>query len=494
MSLINQMLRDLENRRKLDGRQLPGGEGPAVITPQGSSQRMRFIVVGGFLLSVLVWGGLEFSAWQVNRPQVPVKQVSLVQNAKQDLNATQPVRPDTGSSPITVAVVAEKNPVAASAAAPVANPRLEAGSAAVAQRKAVPAAIASDIAPPQTAAVVDLLNLGLVEAVASTRLMLEFEQIPKYSWRFIGNDKRQIVLDLRQTGASAALNIPLVKGPLLKTISLKSENMDLQLLVEASQNLKLDMIELPADPFHRQRLMIELSTQAMPTVAITRPEEKKSGAVPAVGSKPATKAAPPVSRVSKIIPKLSPEEQARQSYQVALKQLQNNENLAAETSLAAALTLQPSFVDARLQLIALLKQGGRDVEAEKQTLQGLQLQPAHPELRKGYARRLMETGHLAEASAILQSNPRPEVGSDLEYHALLAALQQELGEHQNAAKSYRKLLSFRPREALWWLGLGISLDQFGNGAEAKEAYLRAVSLPDLRDDLRAYVSSRLQIL
>ena len=50
-------------------------------------------------------------------------------------------------------------------------------------------------------------------------------------------------------------------------------------------------------------------------------------------------------------------------------------------------------------------------------------------------------------------------GERSRYHALLAALQQQVGDWTGSAAVYRQLVAFQPQQAAWQLGLAIALEQ-----------------------------------
>lgn len=440
MSLINQMLRDLEARRRAKGCQLPGGEEHAAVGTQNSSRRALIVAAIGVLLIGLVWSGLKFFPQQPPAP--PAAAVEAAAPLVTPPPVTQPVRIKT---------------------------RVASG----------------DFSST-------LLNLGVLETGSSVRLMFEFERLPEYRWQFLGTDKKQLRIQFKQSGTRPSLTIPHLNGPLLKRLSLQSGEEYLQLFVESSQKLNVQTLELPADPFHGHRLLVELFVR--PVLAGAGLKLRESAAAPSIAKAAPEKEVVVAKKVSKQEQSLGREEQAMQAYRAALRQLQGEDLPAAEATLSHALILQPRLLAARLQLIALLQQLRRHSEAEKQLVMGLQLHPDNPDLRKNYARQLLTEGQLQDAIDILQSEPRPEVGSDLEYYALLAALQQEAGQHEAAVKSYTRLLNYRSQEALWWMGLAISFEQSEDFAKARKAYRRAISLPGLRPDLQDYIHSRLQVL
>ena len=358
MSLINQMLRDLESRRQNSDRQLPSGEAPSVHGRQVASRRWVFLAGAGVLLAGAIWAGQEF----LSQP---------------DAGATRP-------SAVVVPVAIEKS-------------------------------------QPVAVAVADQKPAALVQVEP---IMVSLPAVQKT-----------------------------VLPPVVET--------------------KIESVE-PVKP------VVALPPVTKPVVA--QP--------PVVSEKKAS----PVNRVSKKAPTLSRTEQAAHIYQTALQALHAGEIKAAEKALQQALLLNPQLLDARIKLIGLLQKDRRDGLVEDQLQQGLKLHPNSYELRKSYARHLLQAGRVAAAVQALRVTPLPDVAKDHEYHALLGALLQEAGDYPAAVATYRQLLEYSSAEPLWWIGLAISLDQSGAAVKAKQAYQQALDLPGLQVDLQNYAHNRLQAL
>ncbi|MDZ7735450.1 MAG: AMIN domain-containing protein [Gammaproteobacteria bacterium] len=113
-------------------------------------------------------------------------------------------------------------------------------------------------------------------------------------------------------------------------------------------------------------------------------------------------------------------------------------------------------------------------------------------LKQLYAQWLMQQDKAADALAILHDSP-PPLAEAPDYHALLAALQQKLGQHPESADLYRQLVRQVPERGVWWMGLAISLEALDRGDEALDAYQQALKR-DLSGDLRQYVSARINAL
>jgi MSHA biogenesis protein MshN len=85
----------------------------------------------------------------------------------------------------------------------------------------------------------------------------------------------------------------------------------------------------------------------------------------------------------------------------------------------------------------------------------------------------------------------PNAAGAPDYHALLATLQQALGQHAAAAEHFTRALARRPDEGRWWVGIGISLRAQGVGGAADEAFANALASPGLPLALRAYAENEL---
>lgn len=119
--------------------------------------------------------------------------------------------------------------------------------------------------------------------------------------------------------------------------------------------------------------------------------------------------------------------------------------------------------------------------------------PADSELRVLLARAQLQAGDAAAAIATL-ADRLPPLAGDPAYHALLAALYQQAGQWQDSARVYRNLVLLRPEQASWQLGLGIALEQLGERAAAGQHYRLALQGRGLDDDSRRYARERAQAL
>ncbi|SEI76143.1 MSHA biogenesis protein MshN [Pseudomonas linyingensis] len=121
----------------------------------------------------------------------------------------------------------------------------------------------------------------------------------------------------------------------------------------------------------------------------------------------------------------------------------------------------------------------------------LQRFPTDSELRVLLARALLQSGDGAAAVATLAER-MPPLASDPAYHALLAASYQQTAQWRESAQLYRNLVQLRPTHGAWQLGLGIALEQLGERAAAAQHYRQALQGQGLDEDSRRYARERVQ--
>jgi MSHA biogenesis protein MshN len=76
----------------------------------------------------------------------------------------------------------------------------------------------------------------------------------------------------------------------------------------------------------------------------------------------------------------------------------------------------------------------------------------------------------------------------------MAGILQRANRHKEAADQYQAAVRLQPGNAVWWMGMGISLQADKRNAEAKIAFQRARDSGRLAPELQAFVERRLQQL
>ncbi len=181
------------------------------------------------------------------------------------------------------------------------------------------------------------------------------------------------------------------------------------------------------------------------------------------------------------------------AFQNALRLAASGRDAEAAEVLRTLLDHDPEHQRAREARAAVLIRTGRLDEAVDELETGMVLAPGHPPFAKLRARILSKQGTPDEALELLQRSP-PPLAQDPEYHALIAALYQKLGEHGLAADLYRLVLGLEPQNAAWWMGFAISLEGEGSAGSALLAYRAATALSELGPESQRYVESRIAAL
>ncbi len=335
----------------------------------------------------------------------------------------------------------------------------------------------------------NLLTLKIVENNNIASLNLLFAQLPEYRLLPNATGVAQVVVSFKHTRVDANFEIPIVGGNVVKRISLVPQKETLTLLVDIEKQAQIDSFQLIETDNHQYQLIIDVK---LPDLIVVTPLDVKPVSVefpPVVAVAPQKQL--PVLVVDKSVKLVNPDQKA---FEQGLKQFKLVDYVAAQKSFRRALDLNPSLLDARLHLVRLLKQQHQLDQVRQLLQQGLELHPVNYKLRKELARLYLQQQQYLVAIELLSTEPVPVVAQDLEYFALLAALQQEAGQFTDAVTTYSHLLQVRSNDALWWFGLALAQDQDGNYEQARQAYLQAVALPGLKNKLREYSNNRLQQL
>lgn len=190
-------------------------------------------------------------------------------------------------------------------------------------------------------------------------------------------------------------------------------------------------------------------------------------------------------------PALSSQQKAENEYRRALASLQDARVNDAIAGLEQAVYLYPRHEAARQTLVSLLIESGRPAEAMRHMTFATSLDPRQVNMAMLLARLQLEHGGNA-AETLQRSLPYAESNAD--YRALVAGVLQRQNRHKEAADHYQAAVRLQPGNAVWWMGMGISLQADKRNAEAKIAFQRARDTGRLTPDLQTFVERRLQQL
>lgn len=205
-------------------------------------------------------------------------------------------------------------------------------------------------------------------------------------------------------------------------------------------------------------------------------------------SRAAARKAP--SRMKKEPRRPSPAEQTERRLEAARRLYRSGQPAAAEERLRRALALTPGRPEVRSLLARTLLQQGRAVEAKGVLAENLEAHPERAIDRELLARVRMGEGDLEAAVGLLEEGLAQGNRNDPDYQALLAALYQRTGAFGQSVEAYRTALAARPEKGVWWMGLGIALEGSGKAGEAAQAYRRAFGRVG-KPDLKAFIRGRL---
>lgn len=132
---------------------------------------------------------------------------------------------------------------------------------------------------------------------------------------------------------------------------------------------------------------------------------------------------------------------------------------------------------------------GDQAKAQKTINEGLLFHPENSGLLKLQSRVLLSNGE-AEQAALLLQKLKPAVADDPEFYELLATIHQQLGNYDQSAQVYYSLLQYQHNTPRWWVGMGYSLELAKRYEEALRAYQSALQIPGIVASLKTYAEQR----
>lgn len=234
-----------------------------------------------------------------------------------------------------------------------------------------------------------------------------------------------------------------------------------------------------------------------PPVAVSAspaPQEPKPVAAAGPAALPSSQRQPaPGGAIDKQMREMPRGERAELEFRKAVASLRDGRASVAEQGFRDALEEDPNHIAARQALLGLLLDSGRKDEAEALLRRALELNPRQPRHAMVLARLEVERGELTGAINTLVG-ALPYVGQDPDYYAFLAALLQRESRHKEAVDYYRAALQTVPGNAVWMMGMGMSLRANNQIAEARDAFQRAAESRQLNAELQAFVERQLREL
>ena len=183
---------------------------------------------------------------------------------------------------------------------------------------------------------------------------------------------------------------------------------------------------------------------------------------------------------------------AEGEYRRALADLQDGRVTDAIAALERCLLLDPRHDGARQTLVGLLVEGGRREDALRQLQLGLGLDPRQPAMAMLLARLQLEKNDAGAVDTLLRTVPYAQGNGD--YQAFLAGVLQRQQRNGEAVVQYQAALAATPGNAIWLMGMGISLQAEQRLPEALAAFQQAGASGTLPPNLQAFVERKVQQL
>lgn len=175
--------------------------------------------------------------------------------------------------------------------------------------------------------------------------------------------------------------------------------------------------------------------------------------------------------------------------------VRNARRLLGQQRTDEALELLKSYIDktpSSLQSRYLLVQLYLATERYVAALDILQKAPDNLSWSLLKARAFLQQGQARQAIQLLEQYPEGQ--SQQDYLELIASGYQQAGQHAAAVARYLSLLALNPQEGRWWVSLGVSLEHLGQKSKALDAYRSALQIPDLDQTLKQYAQLQSQRL
>ncbi|RVU29669.1 tetratricopeptide repeat protein [Neptunomonas marina] len=455
MSLVNDMLRDLDQRQR------QGSEGYTPVPTRKSGPSRLFLAIASLLVIGIV-GFLLMDFLGLNKKLM------------------------TQTSP--VAAVPEESVV------PHNEPTFQAVST---ESQQVPEAVNED----KSAAVANRISAinWMQTGPAQGHLTFWLDQTAPYVVHAKGS--KQLDIELQSVDLAAAP--PSSLGALLNGMDIIASDAGSRFRLSSAHDVEFKA-HLKRDP---ARLQISVA-QRLPDTATTPPKAEVAIQDQDTVPPPTTSASPPQPSPDVEAPDIAPakptiaakpvEKPVQKKVQrrvtdasvvrAAKRLLGKGQTAAAQAQLERHVSQQPQALQSRY-LLAQIYLAQADYSAVAQQLQHAPNNLSWALLR---ARAALQQGQPNAALQRLKAFPEGAARED--YLELFAAAQQQLGAHQQAVAHYVKLLELNTQNGRAWLNMGVSLEHLQQPAKARDAYQNALKVPTLDGAARTFATQQLQRL
>ena len=236
-------------------------------------------------------------------------------------------------------------------------------------------------------------------------------------------------------------------------------------------------------------VIASVPTQDKPALAAV--SETPSVAKPAPADVPALVL--PAGGVSKQPTQITLQQQAENEFRKAYVLMQQGQTNAAISGYETAIKLDAGHNVARQTLVRMLLENKRNAEAERLLQEGLQHDPKQHSMSMLLARIQVGRNELDLALETMQKS-LPYADKQADYQSFVAALLQRKNRHKEAISHFEHALQINPKSGVWLMGMGISLRAEQRTEEAREAFKRALESNSLSAELQSFVKQQLKEL
>lgn len=184
----------------------------------------------------------------------------------------------------------------------------------------------------------------------------------------------------------------------------------------------------------------------------------------------------------------------RDQYRQAQELVATGDFGGAMEALRRVLQSAPDDMRARLALADIHVDLGQKDQAQAVLKDGLRRKPGEAQFSILYAKLLAEDGDNETALAVLNEALSVPGGGSKDLLAFAAALNQQSGRYIQAERNYRLLLRQQADNGIWLMGLAIALQQQSKNTEALEAFRQALYSGGMAPPVQRFISEQIRLL
>jgi MSHA biogenesis protein MshN len=491
MSLINQMLKDLEERGGLKSEEstVEASAGETETAKVKRKSNPTFLAISGVLIVVYLAGYYWFTA---SNKTTTAPQKTIVQNIPQQSTVAQAEFIDGNAEENSnEAIIAEITAAIES--------EIQANAGEVNQKQIQEMVIAA------TKSKVDM-PAGELEQVITGRIDFQTQAQPNNVVAPVKVAKMKKVAKPKVAVKKVAKSSTISEAKQyqkLATAAKAEKVIKNQETPKAIKTIKKELAKVVAPtkkyekvtPAAVQQVVentVAVVKKAAPATTVKTVAPKKKIRV-AKAKKPArkpTSIAKPLGKAH-FVKQTNPSQKSEHLYQEAISLVQKGRVTEAQNILAQALKAYPANQDARQTLAALLLDNNRVAEAKTVLSQGLVINPDHTPFRMAVARLEVELGNRAGALNTLLDGAN-QATDNAKYQAFLATMLQREHRHEEAVKHFQYALGIDRGMTKAFVGLGMSLQALNRFEDAQVAYNNAQSNSSLNPNLKSFLDGRIK--